>query len=95
MHDIHVCMCMYILVSVLYTKHTPHTNSNIIVMHTLTIVFFVFLNVLNVYPQDIYGFDFEDNKAPKYLTEKNGVAEISVKEGLFFCPIHEKFKFFF
>ena len=64
-------------------------------MHTLTIVSFVFLNVLNVYPQDIYGFDFEDNKAPKYLTEKNGVAEISVKEGLFFCPIHEKSKFFF
>ena len=64
-------------------------------MYTLIISFFGFLNILNVYSKDFYGFDFEDNKAPKYLTEKNGVAEISVKEGIFFCPIHEKFKFFF
>ena len=49
-------------------------------MYTLIIIFFVFLNIANVYSQDIDGFDFEDNKAQKYLTEKNGVAKISVKE---------------
>ena len=38
------------------------------------------LKILKVSSQDIYGFDFEDNKVPKYLTERNGVAEISVKE---------------
>ena len=61
-------------------------------MHTLTIVFFVFLNVLNVYPQDIYGFDFEDNQATKYVTERNGVAEVSikVKEFLFFLGKSKK-----
>ena len=36
--------------------------------------------ILKVSSQDIYGFDFEDNEVPKYLTERNGVAEISVKE---------------
>ena len=45
----------------------------------MIIVFFVMLKILNVSSQDIYGFDFEDNKVPKYLTEDNGVAEISVK----------------
>ena len=49
-------------------------------MYTLIIVFFVFLNVLIVFSQDFYGFDFEDNKVPRYLTEKNGVAVVSVKE---------------
>ena len=48
-------------------------------MYTLIIVFFVFLNILNVYSEVVSGFDFEDNKAPKYLTERNGVAELSVK----------------
>ena len=38
------------------------------------------LEILKVSLQDIYGFDFEDNKVPKYLIESNGVAEISVKE---------------
>ena len=56
-------------------------------MYTLIIVFFVFLNIANVYSQDIDGFDFEDNKAQKYLTEKNGVAKISVKERISFSPI--------
>ena len=56
-------------------------------MYTLIIVFFVFLNIANVYSQDIDGFDFEDNKAQKYLTEKNGVAEISVKERISLSPI--------
>ena len=36
--------------------------------------------ILKVSSQDVYGFDFEDNEVPKYLTERNGVAEISVKE---------------
>ena len=45
----------------------------------MIIIFFVFLKILNVSSQDIYGFDFEDNKVPKYLTENNGVAEISLK----------------
>ena len=45
----------------------------------MIIIFFVFLKILNVSLQDIYGFDFEDNKVPKYLTENNGVAEISLK----------------
>ena len=38
------------------------------------------LKILKVSSQDIYGFDFEDNKVPKYLIETNGVAKISVKE---------------
>ena len=46
----------------------------------MIIVVFVLLKILKVSSQDIYGFDFEDNKVPKYLTERNGVAEISVKE---------------
>ena len=45
------------------------------------------LNIANVYSQDIDGFDFEDNKAQKYLTEKNGVAEIYVKERISLSPI--------
>ena len=49
------------------------------VTNTMIIVFFVLVKILNVSTQDIYGFDFEDNKVPKYLTENNGVAEISVK----------------
>ena len=49
------------------------------VTNTMIIVFFVMLKILNVSLQDIYGFDFEDNKVPKYLTEDNGVAEISIK----------------
>ena len=49
------------------------------VTNTMIIVFFVMLKILNVFSQDIYGFNFEDNKVPKYLTENNGVAEISVK----------------
>ena len=56
-------------------------------MYTLIIVFFVLLNIANVYSQDIDGFDFEDNKAQKYLTEKNGVAEIYVKERISLSPI--------
>ena len=58
--------------------------SYILVMYTLIIVFFVFLNILNVYSEAVSGFDFEDNKAPKYLTERNGVAELSVKVKYFF-----------
>ena len=46
----------------------------------MIIVFFVLLKILKVSSQDIYGFDFEDNKVPKYLIETNGVAKISVKE---------------
>ena len=49
------------------------------VTNTMIIVFFVMLKILKGFSQDIYGFDFEDNKVPKYLTENNGVAEISVK----------------
>ena len=49
------------------------------VTNTMIIVFFVMLKLPNVFSLDIYGFDFEDNKVPKYLTEDNGVAEISVK----------------
>ena len=49
------------------------------VTNTMIIVFFVMLKILKGFSQDIYGFDFEDNKVPKYLTEDNGVAEISVK----------------
>ena len=46
----------------------------------MIIVFFVLFEILKVSSQDVYGFDFEDNEVPKYLTERNGVAEISVKE---------------
>ena len=53
-------------------------------MLTLIIVFFKFLNILNVSSQDIYGFDFEDNQATKYVTERNGVAEVSIKVKKFY-----------
>ena len=55
-------------------------SSFIPVTGTMIIVFFVLLKIIKVSLQDIYGFDFEDNKVPKYLIESNGVAEISVKE---------------
>ena len=58
-------------------------------MLTLIIVFFKFLNILNVSSQDIYGFDFEDNMVPKYVTERNGVAEVSVKERITFLCVNE------
>ena len=58
-------------------------------MLTLIIVFFMFLNILNVSSQDIYGFDFEDNMVPKYVTERNGVAEVSVKERITFLCVNK------
>ena len=58
-------------------------------MLTLIIVFFKFLNILNVSSQDIYGFDFEDNMVPKYVTERNGVAEVSVKERITFLCVNK------
>ena len=58
-------------------------------MLTLIIVFFKFLNILNVSSQDIYGFDFEDNMVPKYVTERNGVAEVSVKERITFLCVYK------
>ena len=58
-------------------------------MLTLIIVFFKFLNFLNVSSQDIYGFDFEDNMVPKYVTERNGVAEVSVKERITFLCVNK------
>ena len=33
-----------------------------------------------VCPQEISGFEFEDNLMPKYLTPDNGVAEVRTKE---------------
>ena len=61
----------------------------------MIIVFFVMLKILNVSSQDIYGFDFEDNKVPKYLTENNGVAEISVKGWMSYCKIKTWLIYFF
>ena len=39
--------------------------------------------------QSVPGFEFGDNRAAKYLTDDNGVAEITFQEGIQF-----KFNFF-
>ena len=48
-------------------------------------IFLIFLQYTKA--QEAYGFDFQDNKVPKYLTEENGVAEVRIKvrEGLKKC----------
>ena len=33
----------------------------------------------NLMAQEAYGFEFQDNKVPKYLTDENGVAEVRMK----------------
>ena len=45
------------------------------------ILWFVFYLIFPQYikAQEAYGFDFQDNKVPKYLTEENGVAEVRLK----------------
>ena len=40
-------------------------------------IFLIFLQYTKA--QEAYGFDFQDNKVPKYLTEENGVAEVRIK----------------
>ena len=45
------------------------------------ILCFVFYLIFQQYikAQEAYGFDFQDNKVPKYITEENGVAEVRLK----------------
>ena len=42
----------------------------------LSILVIIFTKVTNSVP----GFEFEDNRAAKYLTDQNGVAEITFQE---------------
>ena len=35
--------------------------------------------------QKAYGFEFQDNEVPKYLTNENGVAETRTKVGWLDC----------
>ena len=42
----------------------------------LSFLVIIFAKVTNSVP----GFEFEDNRAAKYLTDKNGVAEITFQE---------------
>ena len=34
---------------------------------------------LRAQDKEAYGFEFQDNKVPKYLTEENGVAEVRMQ----------------
>ena len=42
----------------------------------LSVLVIIFTKVTNSVP----GFEFEDNRAAKYLTDQNGVAEITFQE---------------
>ena len=49
-------------------------------VHTLILFFFLmFPPYLKAQDEEVYGFEFQDNKVPKYLTEKNGVAEVRMQ----------------
>ena len=50
-------------------------------VHTslLFVLFFMFLPYLKAQEQEAYGFEFQDNKVTKYLTEENGVAEVRIQ----------------
>ena len=50
-------------------------------VHTslLFVLFLMFSPYLKAQDQEAYGFEFEDNKVTKYLTEENGVAEVRIQ----------------
>ena len=49
-------------------------------VHTLLLfVFFMFPPYLKAQDKEAYGFEFQDNKVPKYLTGENGVAEVRMQ----------------
>ena len=49
-------------------------------VHTLLLFFFfMFPPYLKAQEKEAYGFEFQDNKVPKYLTEENGVAEVRMQ----------------
>ena len=49
-------------------------------VHTLILFFFfMFPPYLKAQDKEAYGFEFQDNKVPKYLTEENGVAEVRMQ----------------
>ena len=48
-------------------------------LHTIFWFHLIFIFPQYIKAQEVYGFDFQDNKVPKYLTEENGVAEVRIK----------------
>ena len=47
---------------------------------TCCLLFLVFMCPHNSSARDVAGFEFGDNKGTKYVTEENGVAQVTVKE---------------
>ena len=45
----------------------------------LFLLLFMFSPYLKAQDQEAYGFEFQDNKVTKYLTEENGVAEVRIQ----------------